>query len=728
MFEADALAGFNRLMNAAILAFSAAFLGVVIALIAAFRERRSAAVWFFVAGMAMLSCESVFSGLVSQAVSPEEAGRWEKWALFSMSLLPGTWLFFSLSYARGNHREFLDRWREAVGAAFILPIALAICFHGGLVAGALPVPETDQWLFPLTLAGWVLYLISLLGAVVVLMQLERTFWASVGTMRWRIKFMVLGLGLLFAVRAYTASQAIILPTQLAVNGQMTPVTGPRSSGATINSAALLLGCLLLLRSLFRKPSEVAVYPSHKDLHKSVTALVAGLYLLMVGVLAKVVQRLGVTSSFPLKTFLILVALVGVTMLLLSDRVRLHTRRLVSRYLQRPLYDYRTVWRRFTEGMASRVGQKELCQASVKLAADLFQSLSVSIWVMDEKGENLDLAASTSLSAAMAEKLRPSREEAAELIQAMRRRPEPVDVEYSGENWAVTLRRCHPSEFEEGGGRVCVPMIAAGELLGLMMLGDRVGGMLFSLQDYDLLKCVGDQIAASLLNSRLSQKLLQAKELEAFQTMSAFFVHDLKNTASTLNLMLRNLPVHFDNPAFREDALRGIAKSGQHINNLIGRLSVLRHDLQIHPEVADLNDLVSKILAGWNGSAAFPVAAHLGPIPKLPFDAEQIHKVVTNLILNAAEAVGPNGQIRVETSQAGGWAVLAVADNGSGMAPEFLRGSLFRPFQTTKKEGFGIGMFQSKMIVEAHGGRVEVESQLNKGTTFRVLLPINKNNG
>ena len=160
------------------------------------------------------------------------------------------------------------------------------------------------------------------------------------------------------------------------------------------------------------------------------------------------------------------------------------------------------------------------------------------------------------------------------------------------------------------------MIAAGELLGLMILGDRVGGALFSLQDFDLLKCVGDQVAASLLNCQLSQKLLQAKELEAFQTMSAFFVHDLKNTASTLNLMLQNLPVHFDNPAFREDALRGIAKSGQHINNLIGRLSVLRHDLQIHPRDSDLNDLVSKILASWNGPPAFNSAKTSAP-PQIP---------------------------------------------------------------------------------------------------------------
>jgi putative PEP-CTERM system histidine kinase len=428
----------------------------------------------------------------------------------------------------------------------------------------------------------------------------------------------------------------------------------------------------------------------------------------------------------LRAFVILATLVVVTVLLVSDRVQLYARRFVSRYLQRPLYDYRTVWRRFTEGTASRVTQKELCQASVKLAADLFQALSVSIWLMDEKGENLELAASTSLSGQMADKLRPSREEAAGLIKALRHHLEPLDVEYSNEEWAATLRRCHPSEFEEGGARVCVPMIAAGELQGVMLLGDRVGGVLFSLQDYDLLKCVGDQIAASLLNSKLSQKLLQAKELEAFQTMSAFFVHDLKNTASTLNLMLQNLPVHFDNPAFREDALRGIAKSGKHINNLIGRLSVLRHNLQIHPEISDLNELVSKVLAGWNGVASFQLTSKPGPIPKFRFDSEQIHKVLTNLVLNASEAVPPNGCVHVETSQSEGWVVLTVADNGCGMAPEFLRGSLFRPFQTTKKEGFGIGMFQSKMIVEAHGGRVEVESRLNHGTTFRVLLPADKN--
>jgi len=77
---------------------------------------------------------------------------------------------------------------------------------------------------------------------------------------------------------------------------------------------------------------------------------------------------------------------------------------------------------------------------------------------------------------------------------------------------------------------------------------------------------------------------------------------------------------------------------------------------------------------------------------------------------------------VSTSRENGWVLLVVADNGSGMTADFVANSLFKPFQTTKKNGLGIGLFQSKTIVEAHGGRIEVESAPGQGTTFRVLLP------
>ena len=697
------------------LAFASAIFCGVLALIVAWNERRSLAHWAFVLGMVALAVEDVCFALTADAASPQEMVAWQNWRLIAMSFLPGVWLIFSLTYARGNYSEFLKRWRWFLAAAFVLPIGLAIVFGDDLIV-KVGQTETGHWMFVLGIPGTVLNLFSLLGAVLVLMNLERTYRAAVGTMLWRIKFMILGLGVIFAVQAYVSSQVLLFH---ALNLSL----------ETVSATAILLGGALILRSLFRAGHfNTDVYPSQSALHSSLTVLLAGAYLLIVGVFAKVVVFLGGDASFTLKAFVLLVALVVLAVLLLSDRVRLHTRRFVSRHFQRPLYDYRSVWRRFTEETASCVKPAELCQAVVKLVTDIFQALSVTIWLVDDKRENFVFATSTFLSESKADDLKPQSAEAMEVMGALEKHPDPLDLDDSNEAWTAVLKRCHPDEFQKGGNRVCVPMMSGGEVLGLIILGDRVGGVSFSWQDFDLLRCVADQAAASLLNAQLSQRLLQAKEMEAFQTMSAFFVHDLKNTTSTLNLMLENLPVHFNDPEFRADALRGIAKTVAHINRLIGRLSLLRHELQIKPVESDLNEVVAKALAGWEEAAGVSLIKNLGPLPKISLDQEQLVKVVTNLVLNAREAVLPAGEVRIETAQHNGWVILTVSDNGCGMAPEFLSRSLFRPFQTTKKNGLGIGLFQSKMIVEAHKGKVQVESQPGKGTTFRIILPLLKQTG
>ena len=695
-----------------ILAFAGALFSGALAVIIGWRERGSVAHRSFAAGMAVLAVESIFNGLSLDATSVKAMVYWQNWGLVSLSFLPGIWLLFSLSYDRGNYREFLNRWRFFLVLAFLMPMGLVVLCHGELIVSA-NQNIAGHWIFALGIPGVVLNLLFLLGAVLVLINLERTFRASVGTMRWRMKFMVLGLGVLFVVRSCISSQVLLFHA-LDLSWQ------------TVNSSTLLVACLLILRSLFRTGHfDMDVYPSHSVLQGSFTALLAGIYLLIIGVFAKVVTFGGGDAAFTLKAFVMLVGLVLLTILLLSDRVRLHTSRFISRHFQRPSYDYRTVWRKFTEGTASCVRQKELCEAAVKLTADVFQVLSVTIWLVDEKSENLVFAASTSLSEARADALNPKSHDAAGVIAALQKHPEPIDIDSSKEQWAATLRLCHPDEFHKDGNRVCVPMVVGGEILGLMILGDRVGGVVFSWQDFDLLKCVGDQIAASLLNARLSQKLLQAKELEAFQTMSTFFVHDLKNAATTLNLMLQNLPVHFDDPAFREDALRSTSKTVAHINRLINRLSLLRHELNSKPVESDLNALVARSLADWEKTPGINLIKNFQPLPQTILDQEQMLKVITNLVLNAKEAVSQDGQIRIETRQSNGWAVLSVSDNGCGMSLEFLNRSLFRPFQTTKKNGLGIGMFQSKMIIEAHKGRIEVESAPGKGTTFRIYLPLQK---
>lgn len=695
---------------AALIAFIAALFSAALAFVVAWRGGGTAH-RSFAAGMFALAVESLFNGLAVQARLPEEQVFWEQCRLAAMAFLPGIWLFFSLSYGRGNYRDFLRRWRLILAVAFLLPIGLAIGFQGRLIS-TINLANGHK-LFVLREAGVTLNLLFLAGAVLVLMNLERTFRSAIGTMRWRIKFMIVGLGVVFAVRCYSASQAILFH---AVDLSL----------LTLDGVALIAACALISRSLFRTGHfDVDIYPSHSLLQNSLTALLAGIYLFVIGIFANVVAHFGGDNAFAAKAFFILIALVLLAVLLLSDRVRLWAARFVSRHFQRPQYDYRDLWRKFTESTASCVSATELVQATVKFTANIFHVLSVTVWLVDENGEQLNLAASTSLSGLRTGDLTIEKDEARELLAALKEKAGPFDIDLSREKSAAILKKLHPAEFTRGGRRVCAPLAVGGVALGLIILGDRIGGVPFSGQDLDLLKCIADEMAASLLNAQLSKKLLQAKELEAFQTMSAFFVHDLKNAASTLKLMLKNLPVHFDDPAFREDALRGMSKSVAHINRLIERLTLLRHELKIMPTEGDLNDWLTRSLTEFEKNSGANLIKDLKPLPKISFDHEQLLKVLTNLALNAKEASPADEPIRVATSQINGWAVLSVSDHGCGMNSEFLNRSLFRPFQTTKKNGLGIGMFQSKMIVEAHRGRIEVQSETGKGTTFRVFLPVNQ---
>jgi signal transduction histidine kinase len=188
-------------------------------------------------------------------------------------------------------------------------------------------------------------------------------------------------------------------------------------------------------------------------------------------------------------------------------------------------------------------------------------------------------------------------------------------------------------------------------------------------------------------------------------------------------MLENLPEHFDDPDFREDALRAIAGTINRINQIIGRLGTLRQKMELKPAQMDLNQLVHEAIGRMGGFGKIALAQNLETLPPIVADRGQLENVLINLLANAREAVGATGRITVETAKREDWVVLSVADNGCGMSPAFIKGSLFRPFQTTKKKGLGIGMFQSKLIVEAHQGTMKVESEPGQGTTFSVILPV-----
>jgi putative PEP-CTERM system histidine kinase len=567
-------------------------------------------------------------------------------------------------------------------------------------------PGADWWIRS-NAAAKILNGFQLIAAVVILMNLEKTFRSAVGTMQWRIKFLVIGLGIVFGARIYTLSQALLFSADVLVLSD-------------VDTVALLIGCALMVIAFVRSGiGEIDVYPSHAVLRTSLTFVLTGAYLFVVGVLAQLVARTGKPAAFQLQAFVVLLAFTLLAMLLLSNRIRRKIHRLVSRHFRRPQYDFRQIWTRVTQSMSDVFDQSGLCAAATKLISETFTVLSVSIWLLDDQ-DRLVFAASTSKSEQEVADVLPRGEQN---FASMRVLIRPFDLEKAKGDYAENLRQISLRQFHTGGNPVCVPLCAGNRCIGVVILADRVVGTPYTVEELDLLKCMGDQFAVGLLNLRLTDDITRGKELEAFQAMSAFFVHDLKNAASTLSLTIQNLPIHFDDPLFREDVLRGIGETADRINAVIDRLTALRH-LELNLAEVDVNSVVDDALKAVNGSADMKVTKRLGLQPKLRLDRDQFGSVITNLLLNARDAVGPKGEIRIETSQNDNWAVVSICDNGSGMSQAFVRSSLFRPFQSTKKKGLGIGMFQSKMIVEAHRGRIMVDSEPAVGTTFRVMLPLN----
>lgn len=701
----------------ATLAYLGVGLSALFALTAALRGRRGTARWSFAAGMLVLAAEGLFSAWSLTAQHPAELIQWQGWRLIASAGLIGPWIYFARTYARGASPALAWSKRGLLLALGVLPLAVAVFARDELIIAVRPAEFAFQTFFTLGWPALAVHLGILMGSVVILSHLERTYRASVGTARWRIKFMLLGVGLIFVVRIYTSSQALVL----------------RSIDSVLeitNASALVVGCILMLRSLVRAGHfEIDVYPSPGVLRSSFTILLAGLYLVLVGLVSKVASLIGSGRFFGLSGFLLLISLVGLAIMLQSDRFKLKVRLFVSRHFQRPFYDYRSAWRAFTDHSAVHLNRSDLARSMTRQVADLFQANSVSLWVVSEDGESLACACSTAVPESQWSTLEPSKDRAGDVITHFKTHLEPIEFESAAERWAETLRQGHARTFTEGGGRIAAPLYSRETFLGILILGDRVHGSrhAFGTQDFDMLRCVADHIASSLLTLQLSSRLAQARELEAFRTMATFFVHDLKNAASTLNLMLPNLPLYWDNPEFRKDALRGISKTVDHINLLIKRMSQLRNELKLSPKTVDLAALMERTLDVWSTIPDVILEKDFASLPPFDLDAEQITTVVTNLILNARDATLEGkerpGKVRVTTRQNGNWAVIAVSDNGCGMTAEFMTKSLFKPFQTTKKNGLGIGMFQSKMIVEAHGGRFTVESSLGKGTTFQIFLPL-----
>jgi putative PEP-CTERM system histidine kinase len=656
-----------------ILNYIAAAVAVLLATVVLAKDRRSFANRSFAAGLVLLASMEVFTGA--------------RLALFVFA--PGVFLMFSLSFARAEYREYLAAWKYVIAASFILPVT------------ALLFPVNSQRNC---------YALILIFTVCILANLERTLRASTGYIRWQIKFVVLGMACICASWIYISSQALIykeLPASLIL----------------IHPVMLIVAGIFfgwgLARSQYLK---VDVYLSRTTIQYSLTALLVSLYLVTLGILVYSFSYYSSGRLLPLDALIVLLALAILAVLLLSDRTQEQLKRFVTRHFRRPVYDYRKSWMDLTENTNSLIDIHDLCTAVARIVSRTFSVLSVNIWLCDEAKERLSLAGSTVFAPTQAADLYRSGGTVSHLLRVLEKDAAPLDLKEKMFDWAEDIMRARPEYFAQYKMRTIIPLWTGGQLVGILTLNDdRVGKAPLSLEDQDLLNAYAAHLAARVLQLRLSENLRKAQEIEAFQHVSAFFVHDLKNVASRLSLTMQNLPAYFSNPDFRDDALKLIRESVAKIDTTIARLSSLK-PIEIKPVPTDLNALLETVVKDFECSTRSVIDRNFGPLPPISIDKEQIQKVVTNLIMNAYDSADAKGSIRVETSAHDHQVVFSIADNGCGMSRKFIDGPLFRPFSSTKKNGMGIGLFHCKMIVEAHHGKIEVESEEGQGTTFRVILP------
>ena len=556
--------------------------------------------------------------------------------------------------------------------------------------------------------GVYFYSLFLLASMVFMAWRMEEFWRGLrSNHRWQYKFLAVGVYLVCGVMIWTASYRVaylrFVPDHFVFLG-----------------ALIFLGWGLMAYAVVRhRLLNRKIFISRKIVYSAVAPLAFGIYLLGLGAISLIMRYFGLPLSVVLEWSLAVLGVVAVFLYIHSGKIRRRVHFFISTHFYVNKYEYRDEWLNFSNLLKGAFTEGEVVKALNQVLGESLYTTNLSIWVGDEE-RGYQIISSQN----------PTDREKTLLLGAN----DPL-IGYLKKHGHFYIEENNPIDMDEEGVQkkrelltkrnltLLVPISISDQVIGLIGLGREYTGGRYGKDDYDLLAALGTQAASALLAVRMGEQLARTRQIEAWNALSAFVMHDLKNVASTLSLTMANLPAHFDNPEFRSDAVRITQQGLTKINKICAGLSSLTQKMELKRTKIDLNELIVSLFPRLNGGVKATLIQDLGPLPKMFIDPEQVHKVLTNLILNANEATANGGEIHVSTKQRDGWVTLTVRDNGCGMSKEFMERSLFRPFKTTKKQGMGIGLFQSKMIIEAHGGRIEVESEEGKGSTFSVFLPV-----
>ncbi|MBL8520713.1 MAG: PEP-CTERM system histidine kinase PrsK [Betaproteobacteria bacterium] len=651
-----------------------------------FRQHRGTGHWLHVGASVASALWTASAAWLAYDPAPILA-TWH-WQLDTFRL--GVWLLFIVVLLRARSPATVAVTSGVAGRRW-LTAAIAV----GVLFTALLQPSEDST------TGYYLALALTIAGLVMTEQ----FLAQAGTPRWWvIKPFVLGLGALLVFDLIYYSSGVLYRE---------PDPQLWSARGIVHALAALIVAISAARSRgWRDELQL----SHVAAFRVTSIVLAGIYLVLISAGAYWVVYFGGDWGGTLKVAFVFAALLALVGIALSGQWRAALRVSIAKNLFTYRYDYRTEWSRFTEQLASRSLGDTDHQRMIRALGSLVESPGGQLWIrLDHEYCAIDGLEAPSVSCA--EPFGSS------LVSFLDRTHWVIDLDefrarkakYAGLELPAWLLN-----YDEAW--IVVPLATGSELTGFVILHHALTKVEIGWEVRDILKMAGTQLAVHLSELRVKAQLVEAERFDAFNRMSAYVVHDLKNLVAQLDLLVRNAERHRQNPEFQSDMLETV----QHAVSRMQQLMLQLRSGSVPADPArriDLSSILRKVVEG-KAAIGAAVDQSIRPDVIVAGHPDRVERVAGHLIQNAMEAsTSPSSTIGVRLTVADGRAVLEVSDSGVGMSETFVREKLFHPFQTTKPNGMGIGMYESAQYLKSINGRIEVRSVPFAGSTFRVEFPL-----
>ena len=600
------------------------------------------------------------------------------------------------------------------GGKDVMSTSLTIARHGVyaftvvMMVLALYLHFSDVGL--LFLAGFDFQLAGhLLLAVMGLVLLEHILRNTPADLMRAIKYLCFGIGGMFVYDFYLYSDALLFqridPALWEARGFINATVVPVIGIALARNPQWSPGVLVSRRMVF---------------HTS-ALLGSGIYLLAMGVGGYYVRDYGGTWGIVAQTIFMFGAALLLLILLFSGPLRARLRVFINKHFFHYKYDYREEWLRFIRTLSSNETDIPLPERAIRAIAQMIDSPGGVLWMRREDGQY-----EPSAKWNMGPPLSANEPAGSSLIRFL-----------EIQKWVVNLDEYwHDPGLYQSLGDLTMPSwlrtLSNAWLIAPLMLQEKLHGFVvlarspavrrhFNWEDCDLLKTTGTQAASYLAQRAACQALAGARQFEAFNRLSTYVVHDLKNLISQLSLVVSNASRHRNNPLFVENVISTVENSVSKMNRLLTRMHEGVQDDS--KRMINLANLLEEVVHDARVSKPAPVLeCAIGDL-EVTADRDQLASVMGHMIRNAQDATPEDGRVTVRLQKVNGHAVVEVEDTGCGMDEAFIRARLFRPFQTTKGDsGMGIGAYEAREFVRSLGGDIEVESKPGKGTIFRIQLP------